>query len=155
MVDNQFFEKLMEELSEFKANIDDKLAKNLDLELLERMVKRLNSFSQECEECNRKLSELERHISDLRSRNGQLSKEDFKQHNIILNNVKEHMQKAHNLVTEGYYMSVYMSLGMGMGLLFGMLLFDNIALGLPVGMSLGMAIGSGMDGEAKKKGRVL
>lgn len=154
-MDNQFYGKLMEELAEFKANIDDKLAKKLDLELLERMIKRINSFSQECDECNRKLSKLERHINELRRRNGQLSKEDFKQHNIIVNNVKEHMQKAHNLVAEGYYMSVYMSLGMSMGLLFGMLLFDNTVLGLPIGMSLGIAIGSGLDADAKKKGRVL
>lgn len=154
-MDIQFNERLMEELVELKAYIDDKLAKKLDLEQLERIIKKLSSFSPECEECNRKLNEVERHINELRKRNGQLSNEDFKQHNRIIGNIKDHMHKAHNIVAGGYYLGIYMSLGMSVGLVFGMLVFDNIALGLPIGMCLGMAIGSGLDEDAKKKGKSL
>jgi hypothetical protein len=101
------------------------------------------------------MNELESHINEIKAKSGQLSNEDFKKHNLIINSIKAHMQKAHNIVSEGYYMSFYMSLGVCFSFIFGMLVFDNIAMGVPMGMLFGLAIGNGMDADAKKKGKTL
>ncbi|WP_154651045.1 glycine zipper family protein [Robertmurraya massiliosenegalensis] len=39
--------------------------------------------------------------------------------------------------------------------MFGLTIFDNIALGIPIGMCLGLAIGTGLDSDAKKKGKTI
>jgi hypothetical protein len=154
-MDSEQFENLNRDLREFTDIIDSQKAKQLDLEMFNRIIKRLHSFSQECEECNIHLNDLSVHIKELKNRSAQLDDRDFKNHKTKINNIISHLQNKHHLVTEGHYLSIYMSFGMSIGLLFGMLIFDNLALGLPLGTALGIAIGSGVDADAKKKGKTL
>lgn len=154
-MDNGLTEKLLKDIEELKANVDSKTAKMLDLDLFHRIIKRLGSFSVECEECSQSLNELENYIMQLKAKQGQFENNDFRQNKIKLNTIVVHLQKNHKLVTEGQYVGIYMSLGMSIGLVFGLTVFDNIALGLPLGMCIGIAIGSGMDADAKKKGMTI
>ena len=149
---NSLIDSLMTNLEELKGNLGEKLGKQLNLALLERVVKRLQSFSPECEQCEQHLEGLSVHIENLKSKHGQIEKSDLKEHQRKVNIIISHLQKEHKLVTEGYYMGVYMSLGMSIGLVFGLTIFENIALGLPIGMIMGIAIGVGLDADAKKKG---
>lgn len=154
-MNNDLSEKLMKDIEELKSSINGQAVKKLDLDLLTRIVKKLDSISPECEKCSLTLDELEKHIKQLKDRGALLNENDFKQNKSKLNDIVSHLQKQHKLVTEGYYLGIYMSLGMSIGLVFGLLIFKNIALGLPIGMCLGIAIGSGMDADAKKKGMVI
>lgn len=154
-MENNLPEKLLKEIEELKTSTDIQIAKKLDLDLFERILKRLGAFSSECEECSQMLNELEEHINQLKARQGQLDKNDFNQNRSKLNSIISHLQKHHKLITEGYYVGIYMSLGMSIGLVLGLTVFDNIALGMPIGMCIGLAIGSGMDADARKKGMTI
>lgn len=155
MMENNLDKELLKELEELKTSIDIQTAKKLNLDLLQRIIKRLGEFSPECDECSQSLNVLEEYIKLLKDKKGQFDKNDLKQNSIKLNSITSHFQKQHKLVTEGYYLSIFMCLGMSIGLVFGLTIFDNIALGLPIGIGIGVAIGSGMDADAKKKGMVI
>ena len=152
---NSEAEKLLRDLEELKAGLDVKTVKSLNLELHERIIKRADSFSHECEECNKTLKELEEHINKLKVKQGSFDKNDFKENNAKMNNIISHLQKGHKLITEGTYLGTYMCLGISIGMVFGLTLFKNIALGMPIGMCLGIALGSSMDADAKKKGKTI
>lgn len=152
---NNEFEKLLIDFEELKASIDVQTAKKLNLELFERIIKRVNSFSPDCEECSQTLKELEDHINKLKAKQGRFDKNDFKQNSTKTNDIISHLEKQHKLVTEGTYLGVYMSLGMSIGLVFGLTVFHNLALGMPIGMCLGIALGASLDADAKKKGMTI
>ncbi|HSQ87815.1 hypothetical protein [Romboutsia sp.] len=154
-MDNELYEKLINNLEELKQEIGDKNTKLFNLILLERIIKRLISFNYNCKECKKYTIDLNNHINKLKEKHGQFNKRDFKEHKSKINGIISHLQKEHKLVTEGYYVGIYMSMGISLGLVFGLLLFDNIALGLPIGLSIGVAIGSSKDADAKKKGLII
>ncbi|OEF97168.1 hypothetical protein [Desulfuribacillus alkaliarsenatis] len=148
-------ERILTDLDEIKKRVGEKQAKALDIEQLERVIKRLASFADVCKECETHLGDLKLEIEQLTQRQEQFEKLMFKELLHKKNGAIAHLQKEHKLVTENYYMSIYMSIGMSFGLIFGMLLLDNLALGLPIGLSIGLAIGVGMDADAKKKGLTI
>jgi len=140
--------KLRSELDALKERIDGPTAKKLNIQLLKRIILRIETFSTECKDCTGYITELENHLKTLEPHK-------VKDHNGKINKIKTHLQKEHNLLPEGYYLSMYMSLGVSFGLMLGLLFSRNIALGLPLGMSAGVAIGAGMDADAKKKGKTI
>lgn len=152
---NSESEKLLKDFEELKAAMDVKTAKSFNMELLERIIKRVDSFAPECQECSKALKELEEHINRLKGKQGSYDKNDFKENSIKMNNIISHLQKQHKLITEGSYLGIYMCFGISIGLLFGLALFHNLALGMPIGMCLGMALGSALDADAKKKGMTI
>jgi seryl-tRNA synthetase len=158
-MDNQITEKLLKDLAEVNEKIGEKQAKELKLKRLERIIKRLESFSGNCEDCRKYLMELNQHLENLMNKHGNIEKMDVKEHHRLENVIISHLQKTHKLVLEGYYMSLYMSIGMSVGLLFGIVFFENVGLGMPSGLSfglaIGVAIGVSMDADAKKKGRTI
>jgi hypothetical protein len=162
-MENQSSETLIVEIEKLTGKFSKTTAKMLGLDLTVRLVKRLDSFSSECEECRLFLNDIREFITKLERIQGEPTKEDCKAYKAKVNAVTSHLQKKHGLVTDGYYtgmyMSTYMLFGVSLGLVFGLTVYNNISLGLPigigVGMALGVAIGSGKDAEAKKKGQVI
>lgn len=152
---NSESEKLLKDFEELKADMDIKTAKGFNMEQLERIIKRLNSFAPECEECSKNLKVLEEHINRLKAKQGSYDKNDFKENNVKMNNIISHLQKQHKLITEGTYLGTYMCFGVSIGVVFGLTIFHNLALGMPIGMCLGMALGSALDADAKKKGMTI
>jgi signal recognition particle GTPase len=154
-MNNNEFESLTSEINNFKNSLNNEAVKKLDLDLLERIIKRLISFSVECEECKKILGELESYINEIKNKQGNFEKDDYKQYNDKIQLIIAHLQKSHKLITEGYYLSVFMCLGLSIGLLFGLTIFDNIGIGMPIGMALGVAVGASVDADTKKKGLVI
>lgn len=154
-MEKDYTQSLLQEMKEIKAVNSNKIHRLIDLELLERIHSRLNSFNDECEECKTYIIIFEEYIKRLHQKFTNLNKTDLKEHQKNVNPIIIHLQKSHKLVNEGHYMGTFMSLGMSIGLIFGMLIFNNIALGLPIGMVIGMAMGSNMDKDAKKKGLTI
>lgn len=138
---------------QIKGQVDAKLAARLQLGLIERMARQLATF--DCAECKAMLDELDVQVAMLLANHGSIEKPAMKMHDKLVSGVQTHLMQKHQLVTEGYYMSIFMSIGMSIGLVFGLTLFGNLALGLPIGLALGLAIGSGLDADAKKKGKVI
>lgn len=148
-------EELIKNIEEMKHDVDEKTATKLELDKYIRIIKRLDSFSTNCEECQKYLVELENHFENISSQVHQFTKEDYKNHNTKTNQVTSHLLKTHHLTSEHYYMTTFMSVGISLGIPLGLLLFDNVALGMPIGMSIGIAIGTGLDADAKKKGKII
>ena len=153
-MESDHLKRLHRNIEVLKSILTDKEVKKLDFDLLQRVIMRLNSF--DCNECGRYLQEIDEHTKMLIEKGNPVDKSDFKEYHKKISGIISHLEKEHKLVREGYYMSVYMSIGMSIGLVFGLAVFENnIALGLPIGMSIGIAIGSGLDADAKKKGRII
>lgn len=148
-------ERIKQKISEIKLQTDNKTKAKLELDKCVRITEKMETFSADCEDCDKYLNELEIYFEELPKRVKHLSKEDFATHHKKMQELTSHLQKTHHLIPENYYMSVYMSIGISIGLLFGLFLFDNIALGLPIGMILGIAIGTGLDRDAEKKGKTI
>lgn len=154
-MDKKLFDRLIQDLEELSNEIGDINSKRLNITQLIRVVKRLESFSGECEECEKQLSEIGIRINVLKNKQGHLEKFELKEHQQKVNAILSHLQKKHKLVAEGTYLSIYMSIGMSLGLVFGMLIYDNLSMGLSLGMGIGVAIGAGLDANAKKKGLTI
>lgn len=144
-------DNFLAELRELAEKVGKKEAKRLKLKRMERVVALLQSQA-ECEHCGQLLHELGQHLGDLVNSGGQLEKEDLNRHYQKLEAVVSHLQKCHQMVSEGHYVSIYLSLGLALGVSFGLTIFDNLALGLAIGLSLGVAVGTAKDEAAKKKG---
>ena len=153
IMNNKNYKKILEKIARLNDEIDDKQAKTLELDLLKRIIIRLQAF--DCTECANNLSELSGYVNYLDENKNSLEKQELKEYRKIIEEIKTHLQKEHGLVPQGYYLSVYMSIGMSIGLVFGLTVFDNLALGLPIGMAIGIAIGSGIDADYKKKGKII
>ncbi|MGM0904742.1 MAG: hypothetical protein ACQEXB_27235 [Bacillota bacterium] len=148
-------EKILEELLVLKSSLEPKVSQKLDLDKGERVLKKLDSFSPDCEACNQLLIAFEDHLNQLREKDQPFQKSDFREHYNTMSNFISHLQKEHKLVIYGSNLSMYMSLGLSLGVVCGLLLLDNLALAVSFGFSIGIAIGIGLDEDAKKKGRTI
>lgn len=155
MMNNERSEKIYKDLVELKSNVEPKVSQKLDLDKCERVLKGLDSFSLDCEECSQLLMTFENHLIHLGENEQPFQKSNFRKHHHTMTNFISHLEKEHKLVSDGTNLSLYMSLGMGVGVVFGLLLLDNLALGISFGFSIGIAIGIGLDEDAKKKGRTI
>lgn len=143
-------------LNDIKNNNSHKnFSRKLNVEMVERIIKRLDSFSSECEECNHYLNELGDYILLHKEELEKLEKNSVKQYRQMIANITSHLQKNHQLVTQGYYLGIYISLSLSVGLIFGMVIFDNLAIGMSIGMLIGVVIGNSLDENAKKKGLMI
>ncbi|WP_245823528.1 hypothetical protein [Metabacillus halosaccharovorans] len=152
---NDHLDQIKTTIKELRKIDNKKNTGKLDFNKCERVAEKLDSLSENCQECEQQLLELKNHFIKLKADLDNLDKNALKQHQHFIQQTYNHLQKKHKLLPEGYYMSIYMSIGMSMGVVFGLTIFDNIALGIPIGMCLGIAIGAGLDADIKKKGKTI
>lgn len=140
--------------SQLKDSVNEVQLKQLNIKQLERILLRLETLSESCEQCakyQRELLEYGRNLFDNREH---IDKNTLKYHSMKVHEIINHLQKEHKLVTEGYYLAIYMPLGLSIGVVFGTLL-NHTPIGLSLGLVFGVAIGNYLDSEAKKKGNVV
>lgn len=154
-METQRVDKLNAILEELRNHVDEKVVTKLELEKWSRLIQRLDSFSFNCEECNKYFADCENHFVQLLDKSAELIEDDFKQHKLKMITISSHLENRHNLVQSGHYLSIYMTIGTSLGIVFGLVIFDNLALGLSLGTGIGIAIGAGLDADAKKKGLTL
>ncbi|WP_449536469.1 hypothetical protein [Ferdinandcohnia sp. Marseille-Q9671] len=147
-------EELNEIIRRLRNTSSKERAKKLELDKCERLVQKMDSFSEKCVECREHLLVLKNQFRQLEE-NIEEKDSNSKQHKKVINDIVSHLQKKHKLVQEGTYLAIYMSIGMSLGMVFGFSLSDNFALWMPIGMSLGIAVGAGLDADAKKKGKTI
>lgn len=154
-MDKQRVQHLKAVLSDFNDRVDQKTATKLELEKWDRIVDRLDEFSQECDTCKAYFDAVETHLLQLADQKAEFTKEEVKENHQKVNEIESHLTEKHSLVTSSHYLSIYIALGTSFGLLFGLLFFDNIALGLPIGLAIGVGVGTALDNDAKKKGKTI
>ncbi|MFC4403943.1 hypothetical protein [Gracilibacillus xinjiangensis] len=129
-----------------------KSTENLDINKIEKIITKLEQFSDECMKCKKLLADIENQLKIMQIDATGDEVRDFQQ---TFSQAKSHLMKQHKCITSGYYLATYMALGTSLGVVFGLTLFDNIGLGIPIGIGIGLGIGSLMDEDAKKKGLVI
>jgi len=152
---SNWYSRTAKEINLHRINLNKKDAGKYKLDLLLRVVDRVDEFSIICGECQNFQGEISRLVADL----GNLiqlpdSKEGRKSYHNAINAIVKHLQKTHKLVSAGQNMGIWMAAGTGLGAAIGAAL-DNPGIGTPLGVAIGLAIGSYLDRKAKKEGRVI
>lgn len=150
--------RLLSKITGKKLYLNNKQSKYYRLDLVERVINRLASFSDECQECTNFINNLESYIDSIRVN---VDKQTIKAYNTFLQKIISHMQLKHKLVNDSYYLTLFIPIGMALGMAFGTVIglissFKGISSsGIGIGLCLGVAIGAALDADAKKKRRVI
>lgn len=148
-------DQLKGKLKALAEKVGEREAKRLNLDKMQRVINKLQSFADGCQECANFLTEMDEHIERIMAAEGPMDKSALQAHKQLLSGMGSHLQKSHQLLPEGHYMSMYMSIGFALGISFGLTLMDNIAIGMSLGLCIGIAIGVAMDEDARKKGKSI
>ena len=151
---SRWYEDIEKEISQHKDWLTKKDHKKYKLDLLLRLAARVDTFSNQCGQCQLFQQDISRLIQDLSYLTQMPDKEKHKGYLKKINDITKHLQKQHKLVNEGYYMGIGMAIGGGVGVVMGIAL-DNPGIGPVGGIALGAAIGKYLDNKAKKEGRVI
>ena len=140
--------------------------RDFSLELLPRLAKRVDSFSEGCGECRSLQGEINR-MSLLVSSQPVLNGNGRREYSTALARVTGHLNREHRLVVERHYVkrfvSVAASVGLGLvGLGFLLVYFGITAVVLTIAipallgrMAFGYLLGSFMDRRARNRGVVI
>ena len=166
--DNSWHDDIVREIGECREKFNKKDYKKYRLDFLVRAAKRVDGFSEDCNECESLRGEITKLVEGLGSL-VEPSKENRKSHLKAVRIIIKHLEKRHKLICEGEYTAIGISIGAGfgvamgtMGMVFGVAIgaaMQNVAIGIPIGIgvgsSVGLAIGSCMEAKAKKDGKVI
>jgi len=136
-----------------KDTFSKKDSKKYKLDLLLRLVRRVDDFSATCGECQMFQPEITKLAEGLYY-TFNMPKEESKSYSKTISDITKHLKKQHKLVSEGQYMGIGIAIGVGIGTALGAI-FDNPGAGTPIGIAIGFAIGRYMDNKAKKEGKVI
>lgn len=147
-------EKLLDVIKKLGESLDPDEARKISYKQLERIGRRLISYSDECKECQEYIDWIIIYMGNEDKFRGLQDKQELLDYHRNIKIIVSHMQNKHKLIVEGHYMSMYMSMGLAIGAGLGSA-FKNIAIGISIGLCIGLAIGAGIDAEYKRKGLVL
>ena len=151
---NDWYRGIEKQISKIKGSLDERNYRKLKLFLLLSISQRVAGFSLECSQCSQLQQEITSLVKDLENQVLRDDKQWRKSYNRSVNNIMNHLQKQHKLVTEGYYMGMGIAIGSGLGVALGSA-FEYLGSGIPIGIGIGVAIGAALDAKAKKEGRVI
>lgn len=143
-------EKLANLIKELGESLNPDEARKINYEQLERISRRLISFSDECMECQEYISWIIMCMENANELRGFQNKQELSNYHSNLKAIVSHMQDKHKLIVEGQYMSMLMSVGLAIGAGLGSA-FNNIAIGISMGLCIGLAVGAGIDAVFKKR----
>ena len=155
---SQWYSRVVTEVEQYQVTLGQKGAKKYKLDLLLRVARRVDEFSNICAECQTHKQEMTNLLHELSMLVQMPEKEGMKNYTKALNNIVEHLKKVHKLVDKGQYMGMGIGIGLAVGAGLGAALgsiFDNSGGGTAIGIVLGVAIGTYLDRKAKQEGRVI
>ncbi len=150
---SDWYNRTVKAINLHKDTFSKKDSKKYKLDLLLRLVKRVDEFSTTCGECQMFQPEITKLTEGLYYVFN-MPKEESKSYFKTISNITKHLQKQHKLVKEGQSMGIGIAIGIGIGAAFGAI-FDNPGGGTAIGIAIGVAIGKYMDNKAKKEGKVI
>ena len=149
-----WYDKITREISPYRDTLSRSEVKKYKLDLLMRLVKRVDSFSAMCGQCQLFQPEITGLAQNLGNLVQIANREESKSYFKAIDNIVKHLQTEHKLVNEGQYFGLWMTVGTGAGTALGIAL-GNTAIGAAIGIILGLAIGAYMDRKAKAEGKVI
>ncbi|MCK5811672.1 MAG: hypothetical protein KAG94_02125 [Clostridiales bacterium] len=142
----EYYENIQIRLINIIDLYPEKNNKKMHLDLLQRIIGRMEESYKVCETCQFYQDLVEEIISKIEI--------DDKTYLKDMGTLKTHLLKKHHLVEEGFFMALFMSVGVFTGIILGTVLSD-LPIFLGFGVSLGITIGSFIDAFAKEKNKVL
>lgn len=126
--------------------------------LIEKLVFRLDSFSNDCAECDALRQELYVLITALQK---EYSNKSSKQGPKLINKCLSHLHKKHNLLRQDHYTNIYTANGAAIGISLGTAFFaafNNVlflSIGVALGAAIGLSFGQTLDAKTKRDGLIL
>ncbi len=157
-VGSQWYNRIATEIGQYQITLGEKGAKQYKLDMLRRVARRVDEFSDTCGECQALKQEITSLMQELSLLVQMPGKEGFKNHIKAVNKLVEHLKKVHKLVDKGHYLGMGIGIGMVIGAGLGGALgaaMDNPGIGTAIGVALGVAIGMYLDRKARQEGRVI
>ena len=166
VLDETWCETIEARASVCRQRLSPREQRKFRLEILPRLARRVDSFSDECGQCQHLKNELNRISQLLICRSG-LTHEERRQYLSGMTQVIRHLNRKHRLVSERHYVKRLVSLAVALGLgLVGLgylllylgvtLIVLTVALPALIGRIIfSYLVGLFMDRRAKKRGRVI
>jgi hypothetical protein len=157
-VGSQWYNRVAAEIDQYRITLGKKDAGKYKLDLLMRVAKRIDDFSQTCGECESYKSDVTNLVHELGLLVQMPNREGQRKHTRTINTLVEHMKKVHKLVDKGYYVGMGIGIGMALGAGIGAALgaiVDSPGVGTGIGIAVGVAVGTYLDRKAKSEGKVI
>ncbi len=132
-------------------SLTEKEKKKLNIDLIIKIIDRMEALSAECEDCRQLLPVIEQLTIELSLVTS--DKDRRKSFKKGARKLEEHLVNKHKIVRKGHYPGVFMAIGVALGVSF-MTALDSPAF-LAVGIAIGVALGGGAEKKAEKEGRIL
>src|SRR5690554_2670964 len=110
-MDNNLGGRLVKTVEELRATVDESNAKLLEFGKTEKVIHKLASFSVGCTTCEKHLKDLEDALSYISDNVDHLSETTIKNYSLQIQTMIAHLEKEHNIVSEGHYLSFGLALG--------------------------------------------
>jgi hypothetical protein len=156
-----WFSHVAAEIEQQRYALSPQDFKRYKLDLLLRVARRVDDFSQTCSECQAYRDEITRLLGELSllfHLPGKEGREGIKKYSADVKGMVEHLKKTHKLVDRRQYLSLGISIGTGAGAALGGALNQlsgYAGLGTVIGILLGLGIGWYLDRRAENEGRVI
>lgn len=151
---NRWHEETIKKLDPYKSSLSKKEQKRYQLDLLERVSRRVAEFNDECGECQLFQQEITAYVNELGNMVHLSDNTRRKQYARRLKQAVRHLQGQHKLVSKGHHVGLWVSIGTGIGVAIGAAM-DNTGAGIPIGIAIGVTIGMMLDARAKREDRVI
>lgn len=143
---SDYYEGIQKRLIDIIDLYPEKNRKKLQLDLLQRIIERMEETYKECDTCQFYQDLIEEIVTKIENSDKTYKKD--------IRTIKSHLLKQHHLLEEGFYMAIFMSIGVSFGVAFGTI-YDNLPVFMGFGISFGISIGAIIDAIAKKNNKVL
>jgi len=157
-VGSQWYNRIASEISQYTVPSGRKDVKKYKLDFLLRVARRVDDFSQTCDECRTHQKEIEGLVQELDFLIQRPDRQQHRKYKKNVFNITEHLKKVHKLVDKGHYMGMGIGIGMAIGAGIGAALgavLDSPGIGTGIGVGLGLAVGAYLDRKAREEGRVI
>ncbi|MFC1962222.1 hypothetical protein ACFLWN_04180 [Chloroflexota bacterium] len=156
--ESRWYRDITRMISTYQDALSEKEAKKLKLDLVLKIVGRVDQFSDTCGECQLIQQEMKSLVGGLGNFTQFPGREARRQYHRSVGNFLKHLQKEHKLVRPGYYMGIWSGIGFGFGAAIGVALEQlglSAGIGTVLGIMLGLVIGRYLDKKAKQEDRVI
>ncbi|HEY51807.1 MAG TPA: glycine zipper family protein [Dehalococcoidia bacterium] len=151
---SRWYEETIGKLEPYKSSLSKREQKKYQLDLLERVSRRVAEFNEECGECQLFQQEITAYVNELGNMVHLSDNTRRKQYRRRLKQTVRHLQSQHKLVPKGHHVGLWISIGTGIGVAIGAAM-GKTGVGIPIGIAIGVAIGMMLDARAKKEDRVI
>jgi hypothetical protein len=157
-VGSQWYNRVASEVNQYQVSLGAKGSKRYKLDMLLRVARRLDDFSQTCDECRTYQKEIDGLVQDLGLLVQMPDRQQQKKYARKIWDITEHLKKVHHLVDKGHYTGMGVGIGLAIGSALGAALgaaFDSPGVGTGIGAALGAIVGVYLDRKAREEGRVI